>query len=121
MLTRRKIEARFVADEDLSLWRKDFHEPTPLFPASGPATGSFNGLHPKSKFLAVAADGSGNACVADANNHTIRKITPEGTVTTLAGLSTESGSADGTGTEAHFAGSRGLTVDGSGTAAKSRI
>ena len=26
---------------------------TPFFPASGPATGSFNGLHPKSKFLAI--------------------------------------------------------------------
>jgi len=25
----------------------------PLFPASGPATGSFNGLHAKSKFLAA--------------------------------------------------------------------
>jgi hypothetical protein len=25
---------------------------TPFFPASGPATRSFNGLHPKSKFLA---------------------------------------------------------------------
>jgi hypothetical protein len=25
----------------------------PLFPASGPANGSFNGLHPKSNFLAV--------------------------------------------------------------------
>ena len=25
----------------------------PLFPASGPATRSFNGLHPKSKFLAI--------------------------------------------------------------------
>jgi uncharacterized protein YdaL len=28
-------------------------EPTPFFPASGPATRSFNGLHPKSKFLAL--------------------------------------------------------------------
>jgi hypothetical protein len=27
----------------------------PLFPASGPATGSLNGLHPKSKFLATAS------------------------------------------------------------------
>ncbi len=26
----------------------------PLFPASGPATGSFNGLHPESNFLAIA-------------------------------------------------------------------
>ena len=25
----------------------------PPFPACGPATGSFNGLHPKSKFLAI--------------------------------------------------------------------
>ena len=25
----------------------------PLFPASGPATRSFNGLHPKNKFLAI--------------------------------------------------------------------
>jgi hypothetical protein len=27
----------------------------PFFPPSGPATGSFNGLHPESKFLAAAA------------------------------------------------------------------
>jgi hypothetical protein len=27
----------------------------PLFPASGPATSSFNGLHPKSKFLALSS------------------------------------------------------------------
>ena len=26
----------------------------PLFPASGPATSSFNGLHPKSNFLAMS-------------------------------------------------------------------
>jgi hypothetical protein len=29
---------------------------TPFFPASGPATRSFNGLHPKSKFLALKGD-----------------------------------------------------------------
>jgi hypothetical protein len=28
---------------------------TPFFPASGPVTGSFNGLHPKSNFLAFTA------------------------------------------------------------------
>ena len=28
----------------------------PLFPPSGPAIGSFNGLHPKSKFLAAKID-----------------------------------------------------------------
>jgi phage gpG-like protein len=30
----------------------------PFFPAPGPATGSFNGLHAKSKFLAAKRDGS---------------------------------------------------------------
>jgi hypothetical protein len=31
-----------------------FTSSSPFPPASGPATGSFNGLHPKSKFLAVS-------------------------------------------------------------------
>jgi hypothetical protein len=31
----------------------------PLFPASGPATGSFNGPHLKSKFLAIAIHETG--------------------------------------------------------------
>jgi hypothetical protein len=30
----------------------------PLFPAYGPATGPFNGLHAKSKFLAAPLPGS---------------------------------------------------------------
>jgi streptogramin lyase len=62
----------------------------------------------------VAVDGDGNLYVADANNHTIRKITPAGVVTTLAGTAGSSGSADGTGADARFKYPSGVAVDGDG-------
>ena len=50
----------------------------------------------------IAVDGSTNIFVADANNHTIRKITPAGGVTTFAGRAGEYGTNDGTGGAALF-------------------
>ncbi len=61
----------------------------------------------------VAVDGSGNVYVADTGNHTIRKITSAGVVSTLAGLAGSSGFADGT-TLARFSSPQGVAVDGSG-------
>ena len=62
----------------------------------------------------VAVDSSGTVYVADSYNHRIRKITPAGVVTTLAG-SGVAGFADGTGTAAQFYNPQGVVVDSSGT------
>ena len=61
----------------------------------------------------IAIDSSGNVYVADTGNHNIRKITPAGVVTTLAGSGTQ-GSTDAIGIAASFDAPRGVTVDSSG-------
>src|SRR6267154_894741 len=62
----------------------------------------------------VATDSAGNVYVADTSNNTIRKITPAGAVTTLAGTAGFSGSSDGTGLAARFNLPRGIAADGAG-------
>jgi len=62
----------------------------------------------------VAVDGSGNVYVADNGNHCIRKISPAGVVTTLAGSGGNGGFADGTGAAAKFSYPRDVAIDGSG-------
>ena len=63
----------------------------------------------------VGTDPSGNVYVADQNNNVIRKITPAGVVTTLAGTAGVTGSNDGTGANAQFNAPTGVASDSTGT------
>jgi sugar lactone lactonase YvrE len=62
----------------------------------------------------VSRGDNGNLYVADTGNHTIRKITPAGVVTTLAGTAGEFGAIDGTGAAARFNSPSGLIADSEG-------
>jgi sugar lactone lactonase YvrE len=61
----------------------------------------------------VVVDASGNIFVTEFNNHTVRKITPGGTVSTFAGNGT-AGWQDGVGTAARFNQPGGMAIDPSG-------
>jgi hypothetical protein len=79
--------------------------------------GSVDGTNIAARFnnpTGIAVDASGNVYVADSGNSTIRKITSDGLVTTLAGAAESSGSEDGTGGAARFSYPNGIAVDASG-------
>ena len=64
--------------------------------------------------IGIAVDRAGTLYVVDGDNQTIRKITPAGVVSTLAGSALNRGSADGTGSAAQFDYPRQVAVDNSG-------
>ena len=109
----------YVADTNNHIIRK-------VVPATGVVTtlaglagnsGNADGLGGLARFAfpsGVAVDGAGNLFVADAENHTIRKILPSGSVNTLAGLAGASGGADGAGSAARFDSPSDVAVDLSG-------
>ena len=80
-------------------------------------TGSADGTGTSARFnfpVDVAVDSAGNVYVADTNNHTIRKITSGGIVTTFAGSAGVSGSVDGVGGNARFIFPIGVRTDSAG-------
>lgn len=108
----------YVADFGNNLVRKITPSGAVTTLAGSPfTTGTADGTGSMAAFsgpCGVAVDNAGIVYVSDYNNQTIRKVTPAGTVTTLAGLAGTYGSADGTGGYARFFSPRGLAVDRTG-------
>src|SRR5436190_7856727 len=69
----------------------------------------------------IALDSAGNVYVTEQQGYTVRKITPAGVVSTLAGTFGVTGSADGTGSAASFYYPCGIAVDSAGNVYVSEI
>ncbi|MFI5163358.1 MAG: NHL repeat-containing protein [Sphingobacteriales bacterium] len=89
---------------------------TTTFAGAVSFNGPTNGIGPAASFYlptGLVVDATGNVYVADAGNNMIRKISPVGLVSTLAG-SPIKGSQDGTGTAAGFQYPAAVAIDASG-------
>ena len=86
--------------------------------AGTPATpGTNDGAGAAAQFYfptGLAVDAATNVYVADCFNHTIRKVTPEGVVTTVAGTFGVQGRTDGPGLSAQFSYPYSVAVDTAG-------
>jgi hypothetical protein len=64
---------------------------------------------------ALAVDRAGTIFVADQASHTLRRVRPDGSVTTIAGSAGNPGANDGTNSDARFNNPSAVVVDGQGT------
>jgi sugar lactone lactonase YvrE len=107
----------YVADTNNHAIRKITNTGAVTTLAGNGTAGYTDGTGSAARFTApwgVAVDSNGNVFVADSGNHRIRRITPTGVVTTVAG-SGVAGYADGVGTRAAFNNPSGVAVRGDGT------
>jgi sugar lactone lactonase YvrE len=108
----------YVADRNNSTIRKITQTGVVTTLAGAPLqTGNVDATGSAARFnlpSGVAADRAGTVYVADTANHTIRRISPAGAVTTIAGAAMNNGSNDGEGTAARFNSPSSVAVDGAG-------
>jgi sugar lactone lactonase YvrE len=106
----------YVADEGNSAIRKISPSGMVTTIAGSGAKGNADGIGPTASFLGpqgVALDSAGNVYVADTGNSLIRKITPSGTVSTIAGDGRQM-IVDGVGRSASIGYPYNIAVDTSG-------
>lgn len=85
--------------------------------AGSTQTGSVDGTGNTARFNSlggIVVDGSDNLYVADFRNNTVRKITPAGVVTTIAGVAGVAGHVDGAGEVAKFNRLTEIAIDSKG-------
>jgi ribosomal protein L27 len=85
--------------------------------AGGLSQGYNDGTGTSAQFFyprALALDPDGNLFIVESGGHVIRKMTPEGVVSTFAGLGNSGGYVEGTGTDARFYAPEGITIDAAG-------
>jgi large repetitive protein len=107
----------YVADYGHSQIKKIEPDGTVTTFAGSGSVGSADGTGTEAEFsnpVGVAVDPNGNVYVADRGNRTIRKITPDGVVSTLAGNPGNVGGDDGVGMNASFKYIHGVSVDNAG-------
>lgn len=116
-----------AADRDGNLWVSDLAETVrKINVTTGTVTrmaglpdndGTQDGLGNSARFeypAGMAIDGNGNLFIADTDAQTIRRMTPAGQVTTMAGAPRQAGKTDASGAAARFRDPWGLAFDGSG-------
>jgi sugar lactone lactonase YvrE len=108
----------YVSDQtDHVVWKVSPAKQVTLLAGTVGIPGSADGLGGAAQFRnpgCLVLDPAGNLLVADTGNHTIRRIAPDGTVTTLAGAPGLPGAIDAKGTLARFNAPSGLAMDASG-------
>jgi len=105
-----------VADTDNHLIRKIISAGV-VTTLAGSGVGFADGPGASAKFnrpTGLAVDAQGNIFVADSLNHKIRKIAPNGVVSTYAGASSTGASIDGPSSTAQFHTPAGIAIDGAG-------